>query len=673
VILDLDGQRCPLHMSIRFPKDYPTTAPSAGFSCSDFGYNDGAVYVEKDRENYFYGKLIICLDILGNFAKVHDEWAGIAGSGWSPAYTISSLLLNVSVTLNECTSRLPKNAKDVLYKECMDFVQTFDTATLTPAFDAVTMSAAEKDEEPETDELLKQSNTTISPDQTGLTETATTPSDFRPIAQKYLKATIEHFTGMMSKFGEPPLPKVLEIAGPISDRLGALLMWHNGTANDVTAVKECLSIAGWDVKERCAREGVVISLAKLLKALDNLHSKGLCSSSSDSSQLIANEPDSSIACWYSFEHYTETVLGVGIALVRGKVHTTLSTDGELVSISAFEDGLRQTPTKAPFEYFLPAYICPTHSTESLLTCGRDWEQCIAKSIIQIGNVIRGIKERKIDIGKGPIDLVAMKENPNFANFVLRIYSDIINSLVVKIMQPESDVRASERVFRILMDCWRALYWFKQNYACVKAAVVSRVKSFTEQPTRRSKNVEANIGCLLALRTVVSDDEVPLLSFFHAYLEESNLRSVMWWKKSGVPEEPRAVFDATKVSRRLFLFQSLFLMHSITTDLDVTASLADHSECKLTDRLDVLLTSFKEEVELEEKRLDQRMDGQRLYESFFEACGCPYREATKDMSGWIRKHAQHAAVTDGYFFSNMDRGLGRGAGRSGGGYRGNNRW
>ena len=84
ILLDLDGKPCPLHMSIRFPEDYPRTAPSAGFSCSDFGYTDGAVYMDKDRESYFYGKLIICLDILGNFAKVHDEWANIANSGWSP-------------------------------------------------------------------------------------------------------------------------------------------------------------------------------------------------------------------------------------------------------------------------------------------------------------------------------------------------------------------------------------------------------------------------------------------------------------------------------------------------------------------------------------------------------------------------------------------------------------
>ena len=84
IILDMDGKRCPLHMAIRFPDDYPAAAPSAGFSCSDFGYRDGAVYVQQDRENYFYGKLIICLDILGNFAQVHGEWAHTANSGWSP-------------------------------------------------------------------------------------------------------------------------------------------------------------------------------------------------------------------------------------------------------------------------------------------------------------------------------------------------------------------------------------------------------------------------------------------------------------------------------------------------------------------------------------------------------------------------------------------------------------
>lgn len=656
VILDLGGRRCPLHMVISFPKDYPASAPSAGFSCRDFGYKDGAVYVNSDRGSYFYGKLIICLDILGNFAKVHDEWAGIAGSGWSPAYTISSLLCNVHVTLNESTSKLSAQAQDVLYTECMDFFKTFDTSELTPAFCRSTLAAAEEELPPCS--AKKAHNLEA--------DAMDRPSDFRPTAQKYLQSTTGHFSEMLSKFGEPPMHKMIEILGTISDRLGALLAWHAGAAEDVRLVKEKLAEAGWDVRERNVIEGSDLSLAKMLKTLATLKLIfGDNDSSSSDKSLSVDEPDSSIACWHSFEHYTESVLGVGITLEREKTRTTLATDGELISISAYEGGLRQTPTKSTFEYFLPAFISPLHSTGSMQSCGRDWEQCLIKSVILIGNAIRSLGESKIGIGSGDVNIANMKRSRPFACFVLRIYSDIINSMVVKIMQPESDVRASERIFRVLIDCWRTLYWIKQNYPCVSEVVVARVKSFTEEVSKRNFKVEPNIGCLLALRTVVSDAEVPMLDFFHAYIEESSLRGVKWWRKQGVEAVPGAVFEATKVSRRLFLFQSLFLTHSISRDLEETAALADRTECKLSDRLDVLLARFKQEVELEEKRLERRALGQELYEAFFQACSCPYHNATKDLSSWIEGQAQTAQVTQGYFFSNNGfRGGGKGGGRGG---------
>jgi len=670
VVLDLGGKRCPLHMAISFPTDYPATAPSAGFSCSDFGYKDGAVYVNSDRDSYFYGKLIICLDILGNFAKVHDEWAGIAGSGWSPAYTISSLLCNVHVTLNECTSKLSKHAQDVLYKECMDFLKTFDTSELTPAFCNSTLAAAGEELPPAGEKAAHTSKAEVTDDG---------PSDFRPTARRYLRSTTEHFSDMMAKFGEPPMHKMVEILGTVSDRLGALLVWHEASADEVGLVKEKLAEMGWDVRGRVVKEGAELSLAKLLKALTTLDLRfgDDNNTSSDQKSLTVDEPDSTIACWYSFEHYTESVLGVGIVLERGRAHTTLATDGELISIGAYEGGLRQTPTKTTFEYFLPAFISPVHSTGSMQSSGRDWEQCLVKSVILIGNAVRNLGESKIEVGRGLVDIASMQKSRAFANFVLRIYSDIINSMVVKIMQPESDVRASERIFRVLIDCWRTLYWFKQKYPCVSEVVVARVKSFTEQVSKRNKKIEPNIGCLLALRTVVSDAEVPILDFFHAYIEESSLRGVMWWRKNGVEAVPGAVFDATKVSRRLFLFQSLFLTHSITGDLEETAALADRTECKLSDRLDVLLARFKKEVELEEQRLDRRAPGQELYEAYFKACSCPYMHATKDLSSWIEKQAQTAQITEGYFFSNngfRGGGGGRGGGKGGGDWaRRNNRW
>jgi hypothetical protein len=274
----------------------------------------------------------------------------------------------VLVTLTECTAALPKSAKDVLYQECMAFLKTFDTTDLTPAFDLSTMSAAAvtvtatavppppPQQQQRKEEKEKEEKEDMQAEAVAVTlALPSQDSDFRPVALQYLLATSSHFSGMLDKHGEPPAAQLDGIASSLADRLGALLLWHEAAAGDVEAVRECLAGAGWDVRGRtralALSGGASLSLEVLLAALSSLGRRLSSSSSSNSSgegngdggpaalkrlSLEVAEPDSTIACWYTLEHYTEAVLGVGIALVRGKVHTTLSTDGELLSIGAFE-------------------------------------------------------------------------------------------------------------------------------------------------------------------------------------------------------------------------------------------------------------------------------------------------------------------------------------------------
>jgi ubiquitin-protein ligase len=86
----------PLHFLIDFPSDYPASAPNIGFSF-EFGYRSGASYTEQSGR--LKGKKVICLDILGNFGHVHTEWKSTVGSGWSPAYTVSTLLIQLQSVL----------------------------------------------------------------------------------------------------------------------------------------------------------------------------------------------------------------------------------------------------------------------------------------------------------------------------------------------------------------------------------------------------------------------------------------------------------------------------------------------------------------------------------------------------------------------------------------------
>ena len=82
----------PIAFVVEFPEEYPRKAPDVGF-CVTFDYRDGASHIIDRPGTPLHGKFTVCIDLLGNYAKVHDEWASIKASGWSPAYNISTLIV----------------------------------------------------------------------------------------------------------------------------------------------------------------------------------------------------------------------------------------------------------------------------------------------------------------------------------------------------------------------------------------------------------------------------------------------------------------------------------------------------------------------------------------------------------------------------------------------------
>ena len=70
-------------------------------------------------------------------------------------------------------------------------------------------------------------------------------------------------------------------------------------------------------------------------------------SETNSSSMI----DSNIRCYSTNLSYKEDILGYGISAVQTGRHINLSTPGELLSWTAFKEGLRQSSTKIQFQYF----------------------------------------------------------------------------------------------------------------------------------------------------------------------------------------------------------------------------------------------------------------------------------------------------------------------------------
>lgn len=117
----------PLHFLIDFPSDYPSSAPNIGFSFQ-FQYRGGAEYVMPDGR--LKGKKVICLDILGNFGGVHSEWKHTVGSGWSPAYTVTTLLIQLQSVLCDLGTQMSQRERDVTYQSAMRFCEQSPEAVI---------------------------------------------------------------------------------------------------------------------------------------------------------------------------------------------------------------------------------------------------------------------------------------------------------------------------------------------------------------------------------------------------------------------------------------------------------------------------------------------------------------------------------------------------------------
>eukprot|EP00397_Hematodinium_sp_SG-2012_P040339 GEMP01044178.1.p1 GENE.GEMP01044178.1~~GEMP01044178.1.p1 ORF type:complete len:558 (+),score=167.17 GEMP01044178.1:28-1674(+) len=105
---------CTMHFIMHFQPDYPRSAPHVGF-CTPFPFHQGATITRSDGP--LAGLQEICLNILGNFDKVHDEWANAQGEGWSSGMTVASLLVQLQMTLLDLND-LSDGEKRTLKNQC---------------------------------------------------------------------------------------------------------------------------------------------------------------------------------------------------------------------------------------------------------------------------------------------------------------------------------------------------------------------------------------------------------------------------------------------------------------------------------------------------------------------------------------------------------------------------
>lgn len=135
-----------------------------------------------------------------------------------------------------------------------------------------------------------------------------------------------------------------------------------------------------------------------------------------------------------------------------------------------------------------------------------------------------------------------------------------------------------------------------------------------------------------------------VKFANAYTDENSLRWVMWWQRSGVQPKSEPVFDATKVSREIAMFQ--FMVVDVVLG-DVTKSLEEmeSTNCRLPERLEALQTQWRD-----------RKNSTKSWSDYFGFIGAVRPKVAVDV--WIAQ-CQSRAMERGHLY-----GGGEGGGKGG---------
>jgi hypothetical protein len=303
-----------------------------------------------------------------------------------------------------------------------------------------------------------------------------------------------------------------------------------------------------------------------LSLLSDVSRSGSANGTEETSEIdVAAVVDTNICCFATGKLYTEGLLGVGVSRARNNV----TTAAELLSKEAYDGGLRQSTNKAAFEFFLPVWINENHSMHRA-----EWCETLSKSCSEIGSKVFQVSDED--------------------KAHLEVLPRLINQMIVEMMRPDADKSEAIAIFEAMSNFWRTLRWLVDTKASVRNQVRETLAAFTSCETQRHKDRTPDLGVVLVLFTVFQGHEgcPSRLNFIDAYLDENSLRWVMWWQRAGVRAEPTPVFQETKVSRDICMFQ-MMVLDIVVADVKHTLQEMEATNCKLPDRLEQLQKEWRE--------------------------------------------------------------------------------
>jgi len=537
----------PLHFLIDFPFNYPQSAPNIGFSF-DFTYMGGAEYIMPNGR--LKGKKVICLDVLGNFQEYHSEWKDSVGSGWSPAYTVTTLLVQLQSVLCDVGKDMNQEERDRCYQSAVRFCEKNPSAIL---------------------EIMDE-------------------DDIRERREKVQ--------------AQSKLAALCSGDDQLSKRLDAFVQ-----------------------KMRLAEDSS--NLSEFLEILAQVKRAGSGSETDSTNASSKPEVDSNICCFATGKLYTEALLGVGIS----REHKNVTTAAELLSKGAYDDGLRQNTNKSAFEFFLPVWINEQHAGNS-----NAWKDALRSSYMKIGQEALSVYQEE--------------------DCILQVFPRLINQMIVEMMKPDTGKSEAIATFEALCNFWRTLRWLVDTSAVLRARLQKTLQSFVSSEAHRHKDVTPDLGMTLVMYSVFQGYEgcPTRVQFVDAYLTENSVRQVMWWQRAGVKAEAVPVFDATKISREIFLFQ-MMVVDVVIGDFRETMKEMEKTNCKLPARLEKLQGLWRE-----------RKAATKDWGVFFQFAGAS-RPNFPSSNAWIADCVKRAAEKGPKYGGAKGDGKGKGGGKGKGNGKG----
>eukprot|EP00802_Teleaulax_amphioxeia_P006490 Tamp_06494.p1 GENE.Tamp_06494~~Tamp_06494.p1 ORF type:complete len:699 (+),score=122.88 Tamp_06494:183-2099(+) len=507
---------------IQLNPDYPLSAPNVGFPVH-FDYDMGAT--DHIKEGDLAGCLALCLNITGNFKEYHSEWATQKGEGWSPSMTLSSLLVQLQSLLLDIRvdKGLTKRIQGYTCQVDADNLHTHDSPF--PAVSDVVQDVG-SGSRAETSGTLARCYVTGSTEKdavlgyglsiAGRSLIVTTPAELLSwdafqrdgVRLSAEKSEFTHFWPALpylarsdERCAEEEARRREEEARVISDEEAKLYNFVQYAIQKLAAEAGELT----DEDEEDNYQELVVWVRGFRNRLLTLGA----ACSGEMKRAIAN---TLISVWdLKTDQPGENLRAGGVVAVHKALEDLLSGPLEVAR---------------PSGTFAAIVATCTREASKALGCDASDGAAVLTSKLITGVVVEMMKGDKPDATRFFSALLDFR----------RVLRCLVNPLL---LGPPCDQALQTGPNSANADLGQRL--------------TARLRGFCDAEQARHKDACPNLGDMLSLY-MCHPAACSREDFIAAYLDENFLRCVMWWRKDGVQPASRPVFEATRVSRSVCLFQ-----------------------------------------------------------------------------------------------------------------------